>query len=387
MFTNTYTTKIITSFIDIDCKQWNQLDGTNCPFLRYEFYSALQNNGNLNNDSGWNCRIVCVFDKEKLIAAMPMFSKNHSWAEFVFDWAWANAYSQHGMSYYPKLLITTPYTPATARKCLTHSEYNRKDLSKLLIKTALDYAENKQFSSLHAIFLDNYEKILWEEQGLMERIDCQYHWQNEWLEKDEPIFDDFLAKMNASKRKKIRQERKSLIKNNIEFKIQTANEIQQDIWTELYHCYANTFLLRGQTPYFDKQLFLDLANTMGEYMPIVQAWQDDLLVAAAICFKSNQVFYGRYWGKMADIRNLHFETCYYQSIEYALSNGLKHIEPGTGGTHKLRRGFQPVVTTSMHWIAHEGFKSAIEDHLLRERSAIKNYIQDAKEHLPFKDTV
>ncbi len=384
MTTESHTTKIIKSFLDIDSAQWNKLDGANHPFLRYEFYSALENNGNLNAESGWNCRIVCIYDKEQLIAAMPMFSKDHSWAEFVFDWSWANAYSQHGLQYYPKLLITTPYTPATARKCLTHPEYNRQDLSKELIKAAMDYAHSEKFSSLHAIFLDDYEKSIWKEHDLMERIDCQFHWKNEWLDKEEPEFDDFLSKMNSSKRKKIRQERKSLIKNNIEFKIQTANEIDESKWDDLYHCYANTFLLRGQPPYFEKAFFLELARTMGEQMPIVQAWQDDILLAAAICFKSDDVFYGRYWGKMADINNLHFETCYYQSIEYALTNGLKHIEPGTGGTHKLRRGFQPTLTTSMHWIAHEGFKTAIEEHLNRERPAIESYLEDAKEHLPFK---
>ena len=385
MHSSSHTISIITSFKNINKSHWNCLDGAEHPFLRYEFYSALENNGNLNAESGWNCRIICIFDKDLLIAAMPMFSKDHSWAEFVFDWSWANAYSQHGLNYYPKLLITTPYTPATARKCLIHPEYKRENLSKMLIKAAMDFAQAERVSSLHAIFLDEYEKTLWNEHELLERIDCQFHWQNEWLNEEAPEFDDFLSLMNSSKRKKIRQERKSLIKNKIEFKIQTANEVEESQWADLYHCYANTFLLRGQPPYFDKKLFLELARTMGEQMPIIQAWQDGILLAAAICFKSDDVFYGRYWGKMAEVNNLHFETCYYQSIEYALRHGLKHIEPGTGGTHKLRRGFQPTLTTSMHWIAHEGFKTAIEEHLNRERPAIINYLEDAKQHLPFKN--
>jgi len=385
MTTTNYINQIVHTFSQLDRKTWNSLEGANHPFLRYEFYSALENNGNLNHESGWNCRIVCIYDNEQLVAAMPMFSKDHSWAEFVFDWSWANAYSQHGMRYYPKLLITTPYTPATTRKCLTHPDYDREQLSKQLIQAAMDYAENEGVSSLHAIFLDDYEKNLWKEHKLMERVDCQFHWQNEWLDQTEPVFDDFLAKMSSSKRKKIRQERKSLVKNNIQLKIQKANDISEEQWTDLYHCYANTFLLRGQPPYFEKTLFLELAKNMGEQMPIVQAWQDNLLVAAAICFSSDEVFYGRYWGKMAEISNLHFETCYYQSIEYALSHGLKHIEPGTGGTHKLRRGFQPTLTTSMHWIAHLGFRTAIDEHLTRERPSILEYLEKAKQHLPFKE--
>ena len=247
----------------------------------------------------------------------------------------------------------------------------------------MNHAKSEGVSSLHAIFLTVEEKLLWQEHGLMQRIDCQFHWQNEWVDEKYPDFDDFLAKMSSSKRKKIRQERKSLVKNGVEFKIETADKIDPEVWNDLYQCYAITFLLRGQPPYFSKEFFIDLANSMGKKMPIIQAWDDGILVAAAICFQSDDVLYGRYWGKMAEINNLHFETCYYQGIEYALANGLKHFEPGTGGTHKLRRGFQPTLTTSMHWIAHEGFRDAIADHLKRETEGVRGYIEDAKEHLPF----
>ena len=391
MNASTYTTEIVTSFNDIDSTEWNHLSGAEHPFLRFEFFQALEQNGNLNHESGWDCRIVCVFETNKetenyrkLIAAMPMFSKEHSWAEFVFDWAWANAYAQNGLSYYPKLVVTTPYTPATVRKCLTHPDYDQTILSSQLVQAAMDYAQSEGVSSLHALFVTEIEKMLWQQHGLMQRIDCQFHWQNEWLQKESPDFDDFLAKMTSSKRKKVRQERKSLFKNDAEFKIETADKINPELWNNLYQCYANTFLLRGQPPYFSEKLFIDLANSMGEQMPIIQAWHDDNLVAVAICFKSEDVLYGRYWGKMAEISNLHFETCFYQSIEYALENKLKHIEPGTGGTHKLRRGFEPTLTTSMHWIAHEGFRAAIEDHLQYEKKAILQYQEDAKKQLPFK---
>jgi len=388
MDTSTYTTKIITSFADIHPADWNKLDGAEHPFLRYEFFQALENQKNLNHDSGWDCRIVCLYgqvdSQKKLIAAMPMFSKQHSWAEFVFDWSWANAYAQHGLSYYPKLLITTPYTPATTRKCLTHPEHEQTLLTSLLVKTAMDYAKQENVSSLHALFLDENETEVWRNHELIQRTDCQFHWQNHWQQKQDANFDDFLTRMTSSKRKKMRQERRSMQKQNVEFKIQTANQIDPSLWQNIYQCYANTFLLRGQPPYFSKELFIELAQSIGKQMPIVQGFHDDLLVGSAICFKSSDVLYGRYWGKMADINNLHFETCFYQTIDYALTNKLKHIEPGTGGTHKLRRGFEPKITTSMHWIAHDGFKVAIAENLKHERKAINRYYEQAKEHLPFK---
>lgn len=388
MDTSTYTTKIVSSFSELDASAWNELDGAQHPFLCYEFFHALENNGNLNHASGWNCRIVCLFEgnkeTQKLVAALPMFLKDHSWAEFVFDWAWASSYAQHGLKYYPKLVITTPYTPATTRKCLTHPEHGYEYLASRLITTALEFANSENVSSLHALFLTNQEKLFWSEYGLLERTDCQFHWQNEWLDKENPDFDDFLAKMTSSKRKKIRHERRSMTKQAIEFKVQTANEIDPATWQNIYQCYANTFLLRGQPPYFSKELFLSLAKTLGTQMPIVQAFQDNILVGSAICFQSDEVLYGRYWGKLAEINNLHFETCFYQTIDYALEHKLKHIEPGTGGTHKLKRGFKPTITTSMHWIAHAGFKDAIATHLIKERQAISSYAIDAAQYLPFK---
>ncbi|NNM13271.1 MAG: GNAT family N-acetyltransferase [Gammaproteobacteria bacterium] len=384
----TYTSRIIKSFADLRASEWNALDGAYHPFLRYEFFLSLEQNGNLNHASGWDCRLVCLFDKhngsDRLIAAMPMFLKDHSWAEFVFDWAWANSYAQHGIAYYPKLVVTTPYTPASARKCLTHPQLGQEYLASKLIQTAMDHAKHEAVSSLHALFLTDTEQVIWQEHGLLKRIDVQFHWQNRWQDKQDACFDDFLARMTSSKRKKIRQERRSIQKQHVDLKIQKANEIDPELWQDIYQCYANTFLLRGQPPYFSKELFLDLANSMGEQMPIIQAFQNNLLLGTAICFQSNEVLYGRYWGKMADINNLHFETCFYQTIDYALHQKLKHIEPGTGGTHKLRRGFEPTLTTSMHWIAHEGFRDAIADHLQREHKAILEYKEDAKGHLPFK---
>ncbi len=385
MDSSVFTTTIVKSFKDIKSGEWNRLLSSENPFLGHEFFLALENNGNLNNDSGWNCRIVCLNDNEgMLIAAMPMFAKEHSWAEFVFDWAWANAYHQHGLSYYPKLLVTIPYTPATANKFLIHPEHDWTLLSQLLVRHALNYAKNEKYSSIHALFLSEKEKSVWQESGFLERNDVQFHWRNEYLTKSEANFDDFLLKMTGTKRKKIRQERRYLEKQNIEFTQNYASEIPEEQWNDLYLCYANTFLQRGQPPYFKQGVFMDLAKSMGDKLIVFSAKKDNALLACSICFESDEVLYGRYWGEKEHVKNLHFELCYYQTIEYALKTGKRVIEPGTGGGHKLRRGFEPTLTSSMHWLKHDGFQNAIADFLREERTAILDYQERAKAHLPFK---
>ncbi len=364
---------------DINRNDWNALAADGCPFLRHEFLCAAEVSGSVSPESGWSPRHLTISDGNRLRAAMPLYEKAHSWGEFVFDWAWANAYDQAGLNYYPKLVSAAPFTPAPGRRLLL-LDPNDVEAGQALLRAGMTLAADTDCSSLHILFPSAAEIPLLQEAGLLLRKDCQFHWHNNGYRN----FDDFLATFTAVKRKKIRRERRRVQENGIRFRRIRGADIDADTWSVVYRLISNTFLLRGATPYFNERFFRDISAQLPEALLVILAELDSVPVAAAVFFESGQSLYGRYWGSDGHYDSLHFETCYYQGIDYCIATGKEVFEPGTQGEHKISRGFLPVSTWSAHWLAHPQFANAIEHYLDEEAKHVDRYIDTVDSHTPYK---
>jgi len=376
-------THVVESISEIDSESWNGLLACSNPFLRHEFLAALESTGCASAETGWQpCHIVCESDDGKLAGALPLYLKNNSYGEFVFDFSWANAYHQAGLSYYPKLVSAIPFTPATGPRILTSPTHTDPALvTQKLLDGAINLAGTEHASSLHILFTDDAQTGLLEQSGLLRRKDCQFHWHNNSYK----TFDDFLGQFTAVKRKKTKRERRRIRESGIEFKVRNGNELEEHHWHEIMPLYASTFLRRGREPYLSLDCFTQLAQTMPENIVVFMGYEGSSLVAISICFKSDTTLYGRYWGASRFVDSLHFETCYYQGIDYCIERGLQIFEPGTQGEHKISRGFIPTETWSTHWLSRPEFAVAIDDYLSREREHIDSYIDAANEHVPYRN--
>jgi predicted N-acyltransferase len=364
---------------DVAATEWNALGDDDCPFLRHEFLAAAEESGSVSAASGWRPRHLTVRQDGRLLGAMPLYEKSHSWGEFVFDWAWARAYEQAGLSYYPKLVSAVPFTPAPGRRVLTDRESGREAAAALL-SAAIDLARDGSCSSLHVLFPDQDELTRLEDAGLQLRKDCQFHWHN----RDYADFDEFLATFSSAKRKKAKRDRRRVAEAGIRFRRLSGREIDADLWQTVYGLISTTFMRRGSLPYFNLDFFLRVAAAMPDNVLVVLAERRGRMIAAAVFFESDTVLYGRYWGSDGDYDALHFETCYYQGIDYCIDTGKRIFEPGTQGEHKISRGFVPVPTWSAHWLAHPEFFSAIADYLDEERRYVERYMQAVDAHSPYR---
>ena len=366
---------------DIPAASWNRLHGTHYPFLRHEFLLALEESGCVCSATGWTpCHLTLSDDQGMLAGAMPLYRKTNSFGEFVFDWAWADAYRRSGLHYYPKLVSTVPYTPATSTRLLSAPGENQTEVSRLLLDAALALTRQTGASSLHLLFPALAETQLLSTAGMMLRKDCQFHWRNH----NYASFDDFLAGFTAEKRKKAKRERRRVSDAGISFEHLSGHQIDRKLWQQLMPLYASSFLRRGRIPYLNEDFFLRISSTLPDNLLVILARLRGEPVATAICYRSADTLYGRYWGSTGEFHSLHFETCYYQGIEYCISNGLQVFEPGTQGEHKLARGFSPTETWSAHWLSHPQFAAAIDNYLERERTHIDEYMDSAREHVPFR---
>jgi predicted N-acyltransferase len=373
--------EIIHAIASIDSSDWNRLQGTDIPFLRHEFLATLEATACVGAAAGWRPCHVALFDqKGTLVGAMPLYEKMNSWGEFVFDFAWANAYQQAGLQYYPKLVSAIPFTPATSSRCLTMPGSDQREILKALIDAARRHAGDIGASSLHLLFPTPDEARSMREEGLLIRKDCQFHWHN----RDYRHFEDFLGELTAVKRKKLRRERRRIHEAGISFRILHGDELDADDWDEIMPLYASSFLRRGRQPYLNRDFFIEISRQLPAEIVVFLAVLEEESIAVAICFQSNDTLFGRYWGSSGRHHSLHFETCYYQGIEYCIENGLARFEPGTQGEHKISRGFGPAETWSAHWLSHPRFAEAIDDYLLRERSYIDEYIDAVKDHEPYR---
>jgi len=369
---------IITDSIEeFDQQDWNGLAGTRYPFLRHEFLAAAERSGSIGDEAGWRPRHTgIVDDKGRLVAAMPLYEKSHSWGEFVFDWNWAHAYERAGIAYYPKLVSTSPFTPATSRRFLTDDPENIARL----IDAVTGLAGERGYSSLHILFPEPGELPYLEKSGLMLRKDCQFHWSNSGYRD----FDEFLATFSSAKRKKVRRERRLVAEQGIRFRRLSGADLDADIWTIVYELISITFLRRGSMPYFSLEFFMEISERLPDNILVILAEKQGAAIAAAVLFDSDETLYGRYWGADARYNALHFETCYYQGIDYCIEQGRKRFEPGTQGEHKVARGFLPATTWSAHWLAHPEFYSAIGQYLRAEQQHIEQYVNAVNAHSPYK---
>jgi len=367
------------SLAGIAARDWNRLCGDRYPFLRHEFLSLAEETGCVSEVSGWTPRHLTIGEPGALRAAMPLYEKSHSWGEFVFDWAWANAYNQAGLQYYPKLVSAIPFTPAPCRKMLL-ADVNDSEAANGLLHAAIKLAVDTDCSSFHVLFPAADEIPLLESAGLLVRKDCQFHWHN----RDYATFDDFLATFTAAKRKKAKRDRRRVEEHGITFRRIRGGDMTEADWSIVYTLISHTFMQRGSLPYFNEAFFIALAAALPDNLLVILAEKDQQTIATAVFFESDEVLYGRYWGADGHYDALHFETCYYQGIDYCIETGKQVFEPGTQGEHKISRGFAPETTWSAHWLAHPEFADAVSRYLDEEARHIDRYMDAVDSRTPYK---
>jgi predicted N-acyltransferase len=338
--------------------------------VRHEFLSALLETGCAAARSGWLPQFVLARRAGALVAAMPLFAKSHSYGEYVFDWAWADAHARHGIEYYPKLLGAIPFTPVRGLRLLGESA--------LLVEPALQLA--RDYSSLHILFPADDELALLLERGLMLRRTVQFHWRNAGY----ADFEDFLNRLTRPRRKNIRQERRRVREAGVTFQWLEGRAIEQRHWEFFNRCYRRTYAEHRSSPYLSLEFFLRVGAALPENFALLLAERGGGPIACALFLKDAERLYGRYWGALEHVPLLHFECCYYQAIEYAIAGGLQVFEGGAQGEHKLFRGLMPVESPSAHWLAHPRFASAVADFLQREGAGIARYVDELCEHSPFR---
>lgn len=365
----------------IGAQQWAGLETGGNPFLAWTFLHSLEYSGSVAADNGWQPHHLCLYEGDRLVAAAPSYVKSHSRGEFVFDWAWADAYHRSGLEYYPKLLTAVPWTPVTGPRLLVAKDHPEPGgLREDLIESALDGCQALGLSSWHCNFIDRADAVAFEETSLLARRDCQFHWHN----RDYGGFDDFLATLKSKKRKNIRQERRNVAEAGIRFERRHGGELTPEEVAFIHLCYRRTFHAHGNHPALSLACFEMLAESMPEAMLAVIAYLGETPLAMSLYLKGGGILYGRYWGTLEDLPGLHFETAYYQGIEYCIEQGLQRFESGAQGEHKIARGFEPVKTRSYHYIAHEGFRAAIAHYLEREGEWLDDYRGEIARHEPFR---
>ena len=376
------TLKILDSISTIRPQDWNALTA-NHPLLRHEFLHALHECGCAADAAGWTPQYLTLWDDEPgaadasgFLGAIPLYVKTNSYGEYVFDWAWADAYQRHGLDYYPKLLSAIPFTPCTGTRILAHDD----DARKALVAAALRLAADSPVSSLHVLFPLEAEAQLLQDAGLMLRRSVQFHWRNQGYAN----FDAFLATMSHDKRKKIKQERRKVREAGISFRHLEGGDITPALWRFWNKCYSHTYRAHHSTPYLNLRFFEQIGAAMPENLLLVVGAMQGDDVCASLCIHNGQTLYGRYWGAIGYSPGLHFEACYYQPLEFCIARGIQLFEGGAQGEHKLARGFLPVETVSAHWLKQPQFASAVENFLKREEAGIHRYVNELHDHSPFK---
>ena len=374
----TETLRILDGLDGVDPARWNALAGGN-PTVAHEFLDTLHRSGCAAPRTGWSPQYLTLWRGEVLAGAVPLYAKGHSYGEYVFDWAWADAYERHGLAYYPKLLAAIPFTPATGPRLLAADPAARTVLARAL----LDAARDSSVSSLHVLFPTDEDAAALRALGLLERRGVQFHWRNAGY----ASFEDFLAALSHDKRKKIRQERKRVAAEGVSLRRLTGHDASGADWDFFAKCYRRTYREHRSTPYLTREFFGLLAERMPDNVLLVIAEKDGRPIAAALDLFSRDALYGRYWGSVEYVPGLHFEACYYQALEFCIERGIALFEGGAQGEHKHARGFLPHETRSFHWLAHPAFNQAIDEYLAREGEHISGYIDELNDRSPFKQGV
>lgn len=359
----------------IDAADWDALAGGQTP-LSHAFLATLEATGCAAPRSGWHPRHLTLRDQDRVVAAIPLYEKDHSFGEYVFDWAWAEAYERHGLAYYPKWLAAVPFTPIPGMRLLGRDASSRKALLDVLLRLARESG----VSSLHVLFPSAAEAEWMREAGLSIRQGVQFHWTNAGYRD----FGDFLATLNHDKRKKIRQERRRAAAHGLDYRWLDGDSATLADWAFFYRCYATTYALHRSRPYLTHEFFVELAARAPQRVRLLVASRGPQPVASAFFLRDDEALYGRYWGAVETLPFVHFELCYYRAIEHCIDSGLARFEGGAQGEHKLARGLEPVVTYSAHWIRDPRFRDAVDGFLARESQGIAFYLDELAERSPFR---
>ena len=371
--------EIVDDISQVDATAWNLLAGNSYPFVRHEYLLALEQTGCVGEQSGWYPQHLLLKRDELLIGAMPMYLKTHSYGEFVFDWSWAEAYERAGLNYYPKLVVGIPYTPSTGPRLLVLNDSNA--LKQALLKAAIQVAGKLKVSGVHWLFPEASDLAVAAEVGLACRTGHQFHWNNPGYRD----FPDFLGELRSKRRKQIRKERREAADAPVTIEVLTGHDAGEEQWQAYHRLYAATYDRKWGYPFLTPAFFQQVGETMPDAMVLVLARHGDEYVAGAHGLLGADTFFGRNWGCSEFYRSLHFEICYYQTIEYCIAQGLRRFDAGAQGEHKLTRGFLPVETGSAHWLEDERFRDAVEDFSRRESLGVRRYIASASEHSPFRN--
>ena len=346
------------------------------PFMSWAYLHAMHETGCASPESGWSPCYLTLWDGGELRGAMPLYRKDHSWGEYVFDWAWADAYQRHGHAYYPKLVCAVPFTPVTGARLLARDDETRVALA----RAARAIAQTQGVSSLHVLFPSADNARILQRAGYLMRTGVQFHWRNAGYRD----FAEFLATLTHAKRKKIRQERRKVSDAGVAFRRLRGDEICDEDWAFFYRCYRHTYRAHRSSPYLNLEFFKALGKGMPGQVLLALAERGGERVAASLCLYNARTLWGRYWGALEFIPCLHFEACYYQPIEFCIEQAIEVFEGGAQGEHKLARGFLPVATQSAHWLARPEFADAVERFLARETDGIAAYIDELNEHAPYR---
>jgi predicted N-acyltransferase len=367
---------------EIPAGDWNRLAGLDYPFLRHEFLFGLEQTGCANADTGWQPCHLLLRDAAGILAVMPLYLKSHSYGEYVFDWSWADAWQRSGLDYYPKLVSAIPFTPATGPRLCLRPDGDLDAAWEAALQAIRRFATARGISSWHLLFPEEGVARRLLEAGLHRRTATQFHWFNEGYDN----FEAFLAGFTSRKRKNLRRERARVAEQGLVLKTFCGDDIGSERWLQFHRFYQLTYAKRsGHGGYLTRDFFTRVAPQLGEQVIMVLAYLESRAVAGALYFRSGDTLYGRYWGCEREYDCLHFETCYYQGIEYCIAHGLKKFDPGAQGEHKIQRGFRPVPTWSSHWIADPRLSAAVGDFTRREAVHSEAYLRDASTLLPFRE--
>lgn len=364
------------SISGIPAPRWDALFNSAYPFTRHDFLKALEDSGCVSARTGWHPNHVTLETAEGIVAAAPLYLKDHSYGEFVFDWSWAEASHRAGIAYYPKLLCATPFTPSSGPRLGARGEAARLQLMQALTQLPQQLGA----SSLHLLFAQKDDHDAAGQLGGLARNDIQFHWHNRGY----TDFEEFVTQLRSDKRKKIQRERRRVAEAGLRFEMMKGDDINESLWAGIYELYSNTYEERGQAPYLRFRFFLDYGMRAGTPLRMILCRDGERLVACAITIVGGDTLYGRHWGAAEHYNGLHFETCYYQGIEYCIREGLKHYDAGAQGEHKLARGFEPQLTQSMHWLGEPRLSDAVENYLRRERQLVKTRLEELRQHSPYR---
>ena len=381
---NNYVIEVQGSMRNVSAKDWDALleaQTEPTPFMRHAYLSAMEESGSASAQSGWKLQLVTLRHAMppklgQLAGAAVLYIKPHSYGEYVFDWAWADAYQRHGLNYYPKAVSAVPFTPVPGSRLLADSSQSQS----ALLSAMVELAQNEDWSSLHLLFLSNDDLQVTETAGWLSRHTVQFHWHNAAYED----FEVFLRALNQEKRKKIKQERRKVADAGVVFKAFEGVQIQSADWDFFYQCYAQTYFEHGNAPYLNRDFFQRMQDTMPENWVLFIAEKNGQRMACSLIGLGNNVAYGRYWGALERVDCLHFEACYYQPIAWCIAKGVERFEGGAQGEHKMARALLPIKANSAHWLAHPGFADAVEKYLEKEGHGVAAYLENLEGRSPLK---